>query len=107
MHDTNLSNTLRFLGFWKRNDIRDHFVTFSSSLRFELIAEKGKGRYYMRAVFDGMEFLMDGCDGKMYCPLTNWLNLMYNNLNMEHESREAICSGASDFANLQTELKYN
>ena len=36
LHDTNLSNFLRFLGFWETNGYSKH-VRFASSIRLELL----------------------------------------------------------------------
>lgn len=39
LHDTNISNILRFLGYFDKNGY-DKFVRFSSSVRFELLIDK-------------------------------------------------------------------
>jgi hypothetical protein len=39
LHDTNISNILRFLGYFDKKGY-DKFVRFSSSVRFELLIDK-------------------------------------------------------------------
>ena len=54
LHDTNISNILRFLGYFDEHGF-DKFVRFSSSIRFELVFDKKKNSYRMRIVFDDEE----------------------------------------------------
>lgn len=54
LHDTNISNLLRHLGYFDQYSY-GRFVRFSSSVRFELIYEKKEKKYKVRIVFDNIE----------------------------------------------------
>jgi hypothetical protein len=43
LHDTNIANYLRFLGFWKQNGYKKH-VKFASSVRLEIFKRKVEGK---------------------------------------------------------------
>jgi hypothetical protein len=57
LHDTNISNFLRFLGYWKNYGYQKH-VKFASSVRLEVFRQKHQGRpyskqdYLVRFVYD-------------------------------------------------------
>ena len=49
VHETNIANFLRFLGYWDAYGY-SKFTRFSSSVRVELISRKGRGKqieYYV------------------------------------------------------------
>ena len=65
LHDTNISNFLRFLGYWQLNGYHKH-VRFASSVRLELLVEKdkcfiGKPRHMLRIVYDDEEIRLPFC----------------------------------------------
>jgi hypothetical protein len=50
VHETNVSNLLRFLGFWQ-NWGYEKFTKFSSSVRFEIVS-RPSGEYLVQMVYD-------------------------------------------------------
>jgi len=92
MHDTNLSNTLRFLGYF---DDRGYFkvVRFSSSLRFEVIFIDDV--YRIRTVFDGLELHHSFCSDK-YCDSEEFLQYFKDNLIFDFDTLDAFCEPLVD-----------
>ena len=99
-HDTNLSNILRFLGFFESNGYFK-YVMFSSSLRFELLQDKNslrKDDYSIRIVFDNEEIKIPICKD-LYCSYEEFSKYMHQNLILEYSDIEKYCQGevAGDF----------
>lgn len=71
LHDTNISNILRYLKYFEENGY-EKYVKFSSSVRFELMKDlelvykKNKSPYRVRVVFDNEEIWVPGCSS-LYC----------------------------------------
>ena len=69
VHDLNLSNFLRFVGYWKENGYKKH-IKFGSSIRFEILKEKDKcyiegeerkEMYKLRIIYDNEDIKMKFC----------------------------------------------
>jgi len=64
LHDTNVSNFLRFLGYWDTYGYQK-FVRFSSSVRLELTTKLGKSKednlYYIEAIYDDQKIKLPFC----------------------------------------------
>jgi hypothetical protein len=75
LHDTNLSNLLRFFGYWDKYGYEKH-VKFSSSIRLEILKVTNKvysdwnlldlSLYYVRVVYDDEEIHLPFCE-ELYC----------------------------------------
>ena len=70
LHDTNVSNFLRFLGYWTKYGYQKH-VRFASSVRLEVfktksVAPKRRKDYKIRFVYDNEEIRLDFCKD-WYC----------------------------------------
>jgi hypothetical protein len=76
LHDTNVSNLLRFLGYFDTYGYKK-WVKFSSSVRFELLSKKGEtGNFRIRTVFDNEEIHLPFCTS-LYCEFGEFSNHFY------------------------------
>jgi len=108
LHDTNISNILRFLGYFEENGY-DKFVGFSSSVRFELLKDKkgvqmGYTPYKVRVVFDNEEIRVPGCMGE-YCDFLMFQRYFTSNLEQDQQKIEDYCQGGMGESYVN-ELKY-
>ena len=83
LHDTNISNFLRSLGYWEKYGYEKH-VRFGSSVRLELVREKDKSTldgmtpdedsfYKVRFVYDDEEIHLPFCK-ELYCTFEEYEN---------------------------------
>jgi len=67
LHDTNLSNLLRFLGYWDKYGYKKH-VKYASSIRLEIFRANIQGKpyqmedYKVRFVYDDEEIKLPICN---------------------------------------------
>lgn len=105
LHDTNVSNFLRFLGYWDSYGY-EKFVRFSSSVRLELIAKYSKQgtNYYIEAIYDNERIKLPFCESSR-CSLEELNEYFNKNLLTDKEFIESYCEGGlgSEYTN---ELKY-
>lgn len=106
-HDTNVSNILRFIGFFNKYGY-EKYVRFSSSVRFELLKDKrtkSSKAYKMRIVFDGVEIEMEQCSGDRYCSYDEFKKYFVENLIDDDEFINQYCDGGMGDSYTNT-LKY-
>ena len=100
LHDTNISNFLRFLGYWKKSGYTK-FVKFGSSVRLELVKQNMKNKsenprwqylldqdnflvmetYFVRVVYDDEEIRLPFCESN-YCSLSEFINHLTDSLEL-------------------------
>ena len=106
LHDTNISNLLRFLGFWDKYGYFKH-VRYASSVRFEIIKRKDwcldlkkteeypEGnpfvQYKLRIVYDDEEIHLPFCQEK-YCLFEEFGDYIMNNLIVDLKEAEEYCN---------------
>ena len=94
LHDTNVSNFLRFLGYWISYGYDQH-VKFASSVRLEVFRQKIEGKpynindYKVRVVYDNKEISLPYCKG-FYCTFVELYNHVKDNLG-EVKDAEHFC----------------
>ena len=83
VHETNIANFLRFLGYWDEYGY-EKFTRFSSSVRVELISKKERFwqiGYYIRVIYDDEVIKLPWCNNKGYlCPATEFIQYFESNL---------------------------
>ena len=97
LHDTNISNFLRFLGYWDAYGYSKH-VKYASSVRLEVIKETNRdyekspniGIYYIRIVYDDEEISVPFCKG-LYCKFEEFTDHVTSNLMSDLAEAEAYC----------------
>ena len=94
LHDTNLSNFLRFLGYWEKYGYHNH-VKYASSIRLELFKKRGQKAssvddYRLRVVFDNKEVHLPFCKEK-YCTFAEYLEHTSKNLMPSLEAADEFC----------------
>ena len=104
VHETNIANFLRFLGYWDEYGY-DKFTRFSSSVRVELISRKERFwqmGYYIRVVYDDVVVKLPWCSKGYLCTATEFIQYFENNLIADLDYVEAYCDGkVGDFNYLQ------
>jgi hypothetical protein len=84
VHDTNLSNFLRFVGYWDKYSWDKH-VKFGSSIRLELFRQKIPGKpkassdYLLRVVYDNEDIRPVFCKD-LHCTLDEFSEYVQANL---------------------------
>lgn len=97
LHDTNLSNILRFIQYFETYGYK-RYVKFSSSVRFEVLKdrlitnENDENKYKVRIVFDGEEIKVPWCEG-LYCKFVELKKFFRANLVFDFEHIEGYCGG--------------
>jgi hypothetical protein len=97
LHDTNISNFLRFLGYWEAYGYSQH-VKYASSVRLELLKESNRdydsspniGIYYIRIVYDDQEIKLPFCKG-LYCKFEEFTDHVTEGLMSDLNEAEEYC----------------
>lgn len=97
LHDTNISNFLRFLGYWKKYGYQKH-VKFASGVRLEVFRQNHPDQdvkytekdYFVRAVYDDTEIEFDFCKD-FYCTFEEFENHVNKNLMSDLDEAERFC----------------
>ena len=105
LHDTNLSNLLRFLGYWETHGYKKH-VKFGSSVRLEVLKIKDQSQttckneniekedllqdYKIRIVYDDEEIKLPFCK-ELYCSFEEFTDHITENLMADLSEAEAFC----------------
>ena len=104
VHETNIANFLRFLGYWDEYGY-DKFTRFSSSVRVELISRNERYEqmgYYLRVIYDNVVVKLPWCSKGYLCTATEFIQYFENNLIADLDYVEAYCDGkVGDFNYLQ------
>ena len=101
VRDINLSNFLRFLGYWEQNGYSDsQYTKFASSLRIELI-QRVEGmdeeenlilKFYVQFIYDDEVLKFPWCNTDEYlCPLDDFINYGQDNLIMDNDYINNFC----------------
>ena len=75
VHETNIANFLRFLGYWDAYGY-SKFTRFSSSVRVELISRKGRGKqleYYVQVIYDNEKVRLPWCSAGWLCTVEEFI----------------------------------
>lgn len=87
LHDTNIANFLRLLGYWEQNGYEKH-VKFASNVRLELIREANKDYapgepaepdVYLRIVYDNEDIKLPTCQHR-WCTFDEFESFMDSHL---------------------------
>ena len=102
VHETNIANFLRFLGYWDAYGY-DKFTRFSSSVRVELISRKERFwqiGYYIRVIYDDEVIKLPWCSNNGYlCPATEFIQYFENNLIQDKTFIDQYCEGTAGDVN--------
>ena len=96
LHDTNVSNFLRFLGYWSKYGYTKH-VRFASSVRLEMFIQKIEGKpkeigdYRLRIVYDDEEIHLPFCIG-IYCTIEEYMSYVDKHLLSDLSKAEEFCN---------------
>ena len=113
LHDTNVSNFLRYLGFWGQNGYKK-FVKFGSSVRMELVKRNMKKRsvnprweyllnndpylvmetYFIRIVYDNEEIRVPFCESN-YCTVSEFIMHLTDSLELSVDIK-SYCDHGSE-----------
>ena len=97
LHDTNISNFLRFLGFWDKHGYSKH-VRYASSIRLEILKEEkvhqvDLSNYYIRVVYDDEEIHLPFCQG-IYCKFEEMTDHISKHLITDLTEAERYCNAS-------------
>ena len=102
VHETNVANFLRFLGYWDEYGY-EKFTRFSSSVRVELISRKERFwqiAYYVRVIYDDEVIKLPWCNNQGYlCPATEFIQYFENNLISDKGYIDQYCEGTAGDVN--------
>lgn len=95
VHDTNVSNFLRFLGYWDAFGY-EKYTRFSSSVRLELIRRVDKNKvhqWYVRFIYDDEVLKLPWCNNDGYlCPFDDFQRYYRDNLITDYEYLDQFCN---------------
>jgi hypothetical protein len=95
LHDTNISNFLRFLGYWRKHGYKSH-VKFGSSVRLELVKDIFQGykndidAYKIRIVYDDVEIHLPFCKSSL-CTAAEFSAHVRTNLQPDLAKADEFC----------------
>ena len=95
VHETNIANFLRFLGYWDAYGY-DKFTRFSSSVRVELISRKERFwqmGYYIQVIYDDEKIKLPWCSKGYLCTATEFIQYFENNLIKDMQYVDDYCDG--------------
>ncbi|TNV77816.1 hypothetical protein FGO68_gene13688 [Halteria grandinella] len=104
LHDTQLSNMLRHLGYFDPNQTSTYKVRFASSLRIEIV--KMDESLHLRFIFDNEEFKPQKfcSEGRIMCELSEFIQRLKESIITDADKIKEFCNGSVE--QFDFEIKY-